>query len=150
MGHTFSRVLLHVVFSTKGRRQSLFRDMRTNLLSYIGGIVRNDGAHLLTGNAVEDHVHLLLAIQPIHAPSHLVGSIKANSSRWIRTTYPELGDFAWQSGFGVFSVSESAAGGVSTYIRRQEEHHRRLPFAEELRLFLDKHGVTYDPNHYLD
>ena len=150
MGHTFSRLLLHVVFSTKKRRNSLYRDMRGDLFGYLRGIARNEGVHVLSANAVEDHVHMLLVVKPIHAPSEVVKTIKANSSRWIHETYAVLGDFAWQSGFGVFSVSESAAGGVATYIDRQEEHHRRMPFAQELRLFLEKHGVEHDPEHCLD
>lgn len=80
----------------------------------------------------------------------MVRKIKTNSSRWVHDTYTDLRDFAWQSGFGVFSVSESAMGDVVAYIRDQARHHRRMPFAEELRLFLDKHGVDYDPGHYLD
>jgi len=150
MGHTFSRILLHVIFSTKGRRNSLYREMRGDLLGYLHGIVRNEGAQMLAANAVEDHVHLLLAVKPVHASSDLVRKIKTNSSRWIHDTYADLHDFAWQSGFGVFSVSESAKDDVGAYIREQERHHRRLPFAEELRLFLEKHGVDYEPEHYLD
>ena len=150
MGHTFSRILLHVIFSTKERRNSLFRDMRGDLLGYVQGIVRNEGAHLMAVNAIEDHLHLLLAARPVHAPAELVKTIKANSSRWIHETYAQLGDFGWQSGYGIFSVSESTVGDVTAYIEKQEEHHRRMPFAEELRLFLEKHRVEYDPEHYLD
>ena len=149
MGHTFSRILLHVIFSTKGRRNSLYREMRGDLLAYVLGIVRNEGAQTLAANAVEDHVHLLLAVKPVQAASDLVRKIKTNTSRWIHATYPDLRDFAWQSGFGVFSVSESAVRDVAAYIRDQERHHRRMPFAEELRLFLEKHGIEYDPRHYI-
>jgi len=80
----------------------------------------------------------------------LVRKIKTNSSRWNHDTYADPHGFAWQSGFGVFSVSESATDDVAAYIREQERHHRRLPFAEELRLLLEKHGIDYDPEHYLD
>lgn len=150
MGHTFSKILLHVIFSTKGRQNSLYGKMRGDLLAYVRGIARNEGVHILAANAVEDHVHLLLAMKPVHTPSNLIRKIKTNSSRWIHETYADLRDFAWQSGFGGFSVSESAAGDVAEYIRTQERHHQRMPFAEELRLFLEKHGVDYDPKHYLD
>jgi REP element-mobilizing transposase RayT len=124
--------------------------MRGDLLGYLHGIARNEGVHILSAGAVEDHVHMLLVVKPAHAPSEVVKTLKANSSRWIHETYADLGDFAWQSGFGVFSVSESATGSVITYIDRQEEHHRRVPFEQELRLFLEKHGVEHDPEHYLD
>jgi REP element-mobilizing transposase RayT len=124
--------------------------MRGDLLACVRGIVRNEGAQTLAANAVEDHVHLLLAVKPVQAASDLVRKIKTNTSRWIHATYPDLRDFAWQSGFGVFSVSESAVRDVAAYIRDQERHHRRMPFAEELRLFLEKHGIEYDPRHYID
>lgn len=94
MGHTFSRILLHVIFSTKGRRNSLYRGMRGELLAFLHGIARNEGAQVLAANAVEDHVHLLLAVKPVHAPSDLVRKIKTNSSRWIHDTYADLHECA--------------------------------------------------------
>jgi len=150
MGHTFSRILLHVVFSTKARRNTLYPNMRGELLRYIHGIAHNLDAQLLEANAVDDHVHMLLSLKPAHAPSDVVKKIKANSSRWLHQTYPDLQDFAWQSGFSVFSVSESLLPEVTAYIQNQEQHHKRMQFAEELRLLLEKHRVQYDPEHYLD
>jgi putative transposase len=150
VGHTFSRILLHVVFGTKGRRCSLYKDMRADLLAHLSEIARGDGVEVIKGNAVDDHVHLLLRIKPVHAPSDVVRKLKAASSWWIHDTYPNLRRFAWQSGFGMFSVSESAVPSVVEYIEKQEEHHRRMPFAEELRLLLERHGIEYDPGHYLD
>jgi REP element-mobilizing transposase RayT len=150
MGHTFSKILLHVVFGTKGRRCSLYGNMREDLLRHLDRIARREGVQVVTANAVDDHVHMLLWTKPVHAPSNVVRNLKANSSRWIHETYPNLRGFAWQSGFGMFSVSESAAAGVAAYIEKQEEHHRRMPFAEELRVLLERHGIRYDPEHYLD
>ena len=150
MGHTFSKILLHVIFSTKGRKNTLYQEMCSPLLAYVHGIARNEGVQVLAGNAVEDHIHLLLAVKPVSAPAELVKTIKANSSRWIHEKHIHLRDFAWQSGYGIFSVSESAAGSVVAYIANQEQHHHRMPFAEELRLLLEKHGIEYDPEHYLD
>ena len=95
MGHTFSRILIHAIFSTKRRRNSLYAGMRGDLLAYVHGIVRNEAAQVLAANAVDDHVHLLLAVKPVHAPSGLVRKIKTNSSRWVHVTYADLHDFAW-------------------------------------------------------
>jgi len=150
MGHTFSRILLHVIFSTKGRTNRLFRDMRGDLCGYICGVGRKLGIQVIKAGGVDDHVHLVVSIKPVHAPSEIVRDLKANSSRWIRQEYSGLRDFAWQSGYGVFSVSESSLPQVIAYIEQQEEHHRRVPFSEELRRFLERHGVEYDPEHYLD
>jgi len=91
-----------------------------------------------------------MSLKPTRAPAQLIRDLKANSSRWIHETFPLLHDFSWQSGYGIFSVSESAMPDVIAYIDRQEEHHRRVPFAEEYRRFLERHGVKYDPKHYLD
>ena len=150
MGHTFSRILLHVIFSTKGRQRALSAAVRDDLSGYIHGIARNEGVHVLKIAVVEDHVHMLLVTQPKHSSSDIVRTIKANSSRWLHEKYPALRGVAWQSGFGVFSVSESATADVSAYIEGQEHHHHRMSFAEELKSFLEKHGVEYDPDHYLD
>jgi len=81
MGHTFSRILLHLVFSTKERRNSLYREIRGDLLAYLHGIARKEGVRILAANAVDDHVHLLLAVKPVHTPSGLARTIKTNSSR---------------------------------------------------------------------
>ena len=150
MGHTFSRIQFHVIFSTKARRNSLYRAMREDLTAYLSGICRTDGVQTIAANAVEDHVHILLRTRPVHAPADVVKKLKANSSRWIHDSYPELRDFAWQSGYGVFSVSESAVPEVVDYIEKQEEHHRRVPFAEEFARFLARHGIEYDRERYLD
>lgn len=93
---------------------------------------------------------LLIAAKPTHAPSELARIVKANSSRWIGGRCPELHDFAWQGGYGAFSVSESSADKVAAYIEGQEEHHRRMGFAEELQALLERHGVAFDRQRYLD
>jgi REP element-mobilizing transposase RayT len=86
MGHTFSKVLLHIVFSTKGRVNSLYKDMRGKLLAYLTGIARKDGVTLIKANAVDDHVHMLIEIKPAQSPSEVVRKLKANSSKWIHET----------------------------------------------------------------
>jgi putative transposase len=150
MGHTFSNLLVHVVFSTKGRRHDMYKAMREPLLSYICGVGVNEEVKLLCVNALAEHVHLLLRIKPSHNISMIVNKLKANSSRWIHQTYPDLQLFEWQPGFSAFSVSESAAGDVMKYIERQEEHHQRVSFGDELKLFLEKNKVGFHPEHYLD
>ena len=150
MGHTFSRVLLHVIFSTKDRTNSLYQNMRGKLLAYLHGVAQNEGVRIIKANAVDDHLHMLIEIKPSQSPSEVVGKLKANSSRWIHQTYPNLKGFAWQGGYSVFSVSLSVLPEVVKYIENQEEHHKRLPFAEELKRFIDRHGVRFDPDHYID
>ncbi len=150
MGHTFSKILLHVVFSTKGRRNFLYKDMRERLLAYLCGIARRMNAPVVKAHAVDDHVHILIQVEPTHSASDVVGKLKANSSRWVHKTFPRLADFGWQNGFAVFSVSESARDDVVCYLESQEVHHHRMPFEKELRALLEKHGIEFDPGRYLD
>ena len=150
MGHTFSQLFFHIIFSTKERRNSLHKDIRDDLLAYLCGIARKQQARVVKAGAVENHVHLLMTMRPKQSLSDMVRDIKANSSRWMHENHPEERDFAWQSGFSVFSVSASVAPTVSAYIENQESHHHRMSFEEELRTLLDKHGIEFDSEHYLD
>ena len=150
MGHTFTNNLYHIIFSTKGRQPFLHDDLRDQLFAYIGGVARNKGGILLKINAVEDHLHLLLKIPPDIAVATLVAAIKANSSRWIGETFPQLRDFSWQAGYSSFTVSESLKEGVARYIASQPEHHKKRSFEDELALLLQKNWVPYDPKHYVD
>ena len=150
MGHTFTNLLNHVVFSTKDRRNMLYKDLRQQLFPYIRGIANNEGATIFEINGIEDHVHILAKLKPSLAPSDFARIIKCNSSSWIHETYGNMKDFAWQSGFSAFSVSGSVAHAVRNYIETQEAHHKRMSFADELRILLEKHGVEFDPEHYLD
>ena len=150
MGHTFSRMVAHVAFSTKGRRPWLDADMRTKLLAYIKGIARQKDIDILALNAVEDHAHVLITLTPSQKASEIVQALKGNTSKWIHETYPDLHEFAWQRGYGIFSVSASNVAAVERYIAEQEAHHYRISWAEEYRIFLEKHGIVFDPEHFLD
>jgi putative transposase len=150
MGHTFSNLLNHIVFSTKGRKNLLYKDIRDPLYSYICGIAKADDCQIIKIGGIEDHIHILTKLKPSMAPSDFARKIKANSSKWIHEQYLNLKDFSWQSGFSCFSVSESGKTDVIEYIDRQEAHHRRIPFRDELKMFLKKHGIEYDPEHFLD
>lgn len=150
MGHTYSNNPFHIIFSTKGRLNLLTDQNREEIHRYITGIIRNQDCTLLIINSVNDHVHLLCKIKPSIAVSDFVNKIKSNSSRWIKEHFELRGGFQWQSGFSSFSVSESASKQVIKYIKNQQEHHRLVTFEEELKAFLDKHGIHYDPTHCLD
>ena len=147
MPNTYSALYYHLVFSTKDRAPLITPDIEQRLWEYLGGIIRdNDGVALRIGG-VEDHIHLLIAMTPSTAPSRMVQQIKGGSAKWIHTNFPSLAGFAWQDGYGAFTVSRSALDEVGRYIDRQREHHRHVTFAEEYRAFLDKHGVEYDERY---
>jgi REP element-mobilizing transposase RayT len=147
MAHTYTRLLSHVIFSTRDREPCLTDELRPRLWPYMGGIIRelNGTAIIITG--VADHIHLLLALNPTTAPSDVMRILKSNSSKWIHETFPHLKSFAWQTGYGAFSVSESNVAAVERYIANQEEHHRSMTFQEEFVAFLKRHGISYDPKY---
>ena len=150
MSHTFSKLMFHCTFSTKERRSFLTPEIGSRLDRYMAGIARQKGMHLLRAGGVADHRHLLLELKPAKSVSDAMRDIKASSSGWLRKSYPDLHTFSWQEGFGAFSVSVSARDDVIAYIDRQEQHHHRMTFEEELKTLLDKHGIEYDPKHILD
>lgn len=150
MSHTYAHLLVHVVFSTKDRAPRLTPELQPRLFPYMGGIVRELTGTALLINGTTDHVHLLLRLPATCALADLVRTVKANSSRWIHEDFPNPDRFAWQTGYGAFSVSESNCARVLNYIRRQEQHHRRLSFQDEFVAFLQRHGLEYDERHLWD
>lgn len=142
MPHTFTNLIAHVVFSTKDRLPLINADVQPKLHSYMGGILRELKATPLIINGIADHVHLLVGIPPAASVSDTLRVLKANSSRWLHETYGK--PFAWQSGYGAFSVSQSNLDAVRRYIARQEEHHRRMSFKDEFIALLRRHNIEFD------
>jgi REP element-mobilizing transposase RayT len=144
---SYTSLLYHIVFSTKNREPSLEPGMRPRLFEYMGGAVRGEGGIALAINGVADHVHLLARLRQDKAVSAVIGAIKANSSGWIHRTFPTYANFAWQTGYGAFTVSASQRGNVCHYIDNQEEHHRLRTFQEEFLAFLKAHEIEYDERY---
>ena len=122
--------------------------MRDDLYSYIGGIMKNKKAKLISAGGTFDHIHLYASMPSTISIADFVNAVKSNSSRWIHESFSSLRNFAWQEGYGAFSVSKSEEARVVRYILNQEEHHRKRTFKEELVGLLDKHGIAYD-NRYI-
>lgn len=144
MGHSYSNVLLHIVFSTKNRRKIIPPDHQEQLWKYITGIVHNLHGNVLAIGGMPDHTHILLAQPGTIGFSTMVQKIKTNSSGWMEET---VKDFEWQEGFGAFSVSDSRRADVIAYIRNQEEHHKKRNFEEEFIALLKAHNVDFDPRY---
>jgi putative transposase len=147
MPSSYTCLRFHLIWSTKQREPLLSDEVRQRMFSYIGGILRNDGGVLLAAGGMPDHVHLLADIGKVHSVADAVRDIKSNASGWIHQTYPELASFAWQTGYGAFTVSYSNTGSVETYIANQAEHHRRRSFQEEFVEFLQRHEIQYDERY---
>ena len=149
MASTLTNLLYHLVFSTKGRIPLITDDIRTPLYDYMGGIIRNQGGKAIEVGGIPDHVHCLARFPARKAVSDMMRAIKSDSSRWVNRERP--GDrFAWQTGYGAFTVSQSQVGRVRKYIQTQEEHHREKSFEEELLALLEKHGIEYDEEYLWD
>lgn len=147
MAHTYASCLFHVVFSTKERRPLISPAMQARLWGYLGGIARKNRIHALAIGGTADHIHMLLAVPPEMPLAKALQLIKGGSSKWVHETYPSHRLFAWQEGYGAFSISISHLKETIRYIEEQEEHHRRKTFQEEFLAFLKKHNLDFDPRY---
>ena len=151
MPQSLFTLFVHLVFSTKERQRFLQpAALRTEMHAYLGGIsAKLESPSLLVGGT-EDHVHALCRLGRTISQADLVKELKRVSSTWAKDHDASLRDFAWQAGYGVFSVSASNVEAVRAYIARQGEHHRRCSFQEEYREFLRKHGMEWDERYVWD
>ena len=145
MAQTCGNVVVHLIFSTKLRQPLIGPDIRSDIFAYLGGIVRELRGTALIINGTCDHVHMLIRTRPSHSISEIARIVKTNSSGWMRKKGHK--EFAWQSGYGVFSVSESNIPEVTKYIATQDEHHQKRSFQEEFVAFLKKNKVAYDERY---
>jgi putative transposase len=140
MSHTHASVLVHCVFSTK-QRANMIRDP-DSLWRYLAALAQDNQITLFAAGGTSKHVHLLLAVPPVLPLAKAVQELKGSSSRWLH----EHGHaFAWQEGYGAFSVSQSQRQTVIDYIAKQPEHHQKWSFEQEFMALLRKSGVEYDP-----
>ena len=149
MANTYTSLTYHVVFSTKNREPWLTPPICERLWPFLGGIARENGMKALEIGGVADHVHVLISIPPTVPASKAVQLLKGGSSHWLKSEFSNLSAFAWQDGYGAFTVSESQVEAVRAYIRQQAEHHRTRTFAEEYRSFLERHHVEFDERYWL-
>ena len=147
MADTFTFLGTHFVFSTKNRTPLIFNDINDRLCAYIGGIIKELSGILIEINAVPEHIHFYAYMPKTISVSKFMEIVKANSSKWIHTTFQDKKDFGWQDGYGAFSVSKSSEKGMIQYIRNQQHHHRKRSFQEEFIDLLDKYGIEYDEKY---
>ena len=150
MPQSLARVHQHLIFSTKGRTPVLDGAVRNSLHNYMAVVLRNLDCPAELINSVEDHVHILFELGRTVTYSKAVEEVKKTSSKWIKTVGPQYAKFAWQAGYGIFSVSASRVVTVREYIANQRAHHRRQSFQDEFRSFLKRHRVAYDERYIWD
>ena len=147
MSQSLSKLYIHIVFHTKYNENLIKTDVESELYAYLGGILKENKSVPIAINGVEDHVHILCIMSKNIALADLLEELKRNSSRWIKTKGSDYTDFAWQGGYGGFSVSQSKVDVVKRYIENQKEHHKNETSKEEYLRFLKEYNVDYDPNY---
>ena len=145
MSHTYVSSLIHCVFSIKNRRDLIAEEIQPQLWAFVGGIARRNGFKALIVGGIANHVHVLLSLPATLPLAKAMQLIKGASSHWMNENHTR--DFAWQEGYGAFTVGISQKDQTISYIRQQPEHHKKRSFEEEFATFLKKHGVEYDPHH---
>ena len=151
MPQSLAKILVHIVFSTK-ERQPFLRDLviREEMHKYLGGIARDRECQPIIVGGVEDHVHLLVALGRTIDAATLIKELKRGASIWIKTKGEDYAAFAWQNGYGIFSIGYSQLEEVRTYIGNQEAHHRKMTFQEEFRRFLERYEICFDERYVWD
>lgn len=147
MPQSLANVYLHLVFSTKNREPVLADEDRADLHAYMGGTLKGMDCMPIEINSEPDHVHVLFMLGRTAGISEVVGGVKKSATDWLRARSPRYAGFHWQSGYGVFSVSQSAVETVRRYIRNQRQHHRGKSFMDEYRAMLEKHEIKYDERY---
>ncbi len=150
MPQSLSRILIHLVFSTKNHQRVLTPAIRTELHPYLAGILDNIDCPSLQVGGIEYHAHLFFGLSRTRSVAEIVETVKTSSSKWIKSKGDQFADFHWQSGYGAFSVSQSGADAVVTYISNQAQHHHTLSFQDEYRRLLERYQVAFDERYVWD
>ena len=150
MAQSLSQLYVHIVFSTKERYPFIQTDIESELYAYMEGAIKHMNGIPCLINGTVDHVHILATLPRTVTLAKYIEGIKRPSSQWIKTKGEMNQKFAWQNGYGVFSVSSSRRDSVKRYIAGQKEHHRELSFKEEILEFLQKYNVQYDERYLWD
>jgi putative transposase len=146
MSHSYSNNYVHAIYSTKDRKNSIPTEFEKRFYSFIASIARGHKIPLLAAGAMPNHTHLLFLLPATISLASAINIFKTNSSRFLH----ERGlVFEWQNGYGAFSVSFSQLDKVTTYIRSQPEHHKKMTFEQEFLALLKKAGIPYDPKYVM-
>jgi REP element-mobilizing transposase RayT len=150
MAGTYNRLVYHLIFGTKNREPMITPRLQPEIYAYIGGILRGQEGSLLEIGGMPDHIHLVVRIKPDLSVSEIVRLVKANSSKWVNEASDPTGRFAWQRGYGAFTVSQSQEAVVCRYVRNQARHHHVKTFQEEFIEFLKRHEIAFDERYLWD
>ena len=150
MGQSLAKQYTHIIFSTKYQEPLIVEPVEQELYSYMGGRCKSFECSPIKIGGYRNHVHILCVSSKKIALMKLLEQVKANSSSWLKTKDDRLKHFAWQNGYGAFSVNPSGVSKVTEYIANQHEHHRKRSLKEEYFAYLDKFQVEYDERYLWD
>ena len=150
MPQSLSSILIHIIFSTKMRQKWIQPEVIKDLHSYMAGIMQSYDSYTHEIGGIDDHVHLLISLPRTLALCKLIEEVKKGSSKWVKTKGKFYEDFAWQKGYGAFSIGQSNYDALRKYIQNQQEHHREISFQDEYRNFLKKYRVDFDEKYVWD
>ncbi|PIY11172.1 MAG: transposase [Flexibacter sp. CG_4_10_14_3_um_filter_32_15] len=141
MAHSYVKIWIHAVFGTKYRENIIVPSIKNQVHQIIVNELKGLDCSLLAINGMPDHVHTLFLLNSQKNISEVMKQIKGGTSYQINQQDLIKGKFAWQVGYGAFSVSESGIEKVKEYIKNQEIHHQQMTFQEEYEHFIKLHGL---------
>ena len=147
MPQSFVQIYVHIVFHTKDNVMLIREDLKNELYSYLGGILKNYKSIPLQIGGTSDHIHILCTLPKTMALADLTEEVKKSSSKWVKTKGIQYSDFYWQDGYGGFSVSNSVVDSVKKYILNQKKHHEKVSFMDEYKNLLKAYGIPYEDRY---
>ena len=150
MPHTYTQLLIQLVFAAEGRQQLIPAQHREQIHRHIASVVQDEGHRMLAVFCMPDHIHILLGLNPAVSVADLALDLKRASSRFINERKLTGGPFNWQRGYGAFSYGRSQQDQVVNYILNQEAHHRQKSFRQEYFAFLDRFRIDYKEEYLFE
>ena len=150
MSQSLSKILVHAVWHIKYSSPEIRKEDRLELYQYMDNLFKKIGCPALQINGVGNHVHVLFILSKTKTLSKVMESVKAVTSKWLKTKGKHYTDFSWQRGYGAFSVSESVCPKTKQYIYRQESHHQQITTHDEYVQLLTKNNVPYNEQYLFD
>lgn len=114
----------HFVFIPKGRKKTLYKELRKQLKEIFHELARQKGCTIIEGHLMPDHVHMCIEIPPKYSVSSVIGFLKGKSAiaiaRFNGRTRNFAGENFWARGYAVSTVGYEVDS-VRKYIREQED-----------------------------
>jgi putative transposase len=150
MANTFTQIYIHLVFATKERCPMLIDQNQKQIYAYLVAKAKENECYVKAIGGMNDHIHMLITLNPKHSVSEIVKVLKGSSSHYINEMKVSPRHFEWQTGYGAFSVSQSSVSKVASYIRTQEEHHKKVSFTDEFLALLKKYEIKFDSKYLFE